>query len=172
MRTIITTAASIAALALLAAGGGSSSASTLPGSSSGTAATTKGFSGCLVANDSGGVNHGLNKVSWQGMKAAAAAEPSKITVKFLLSTGASDYTPDISTFVAEECGLIVTVGPDSAMAQATEASANANPKVHYAIVDCSYASHCLTGKKLKNLVSVKGTASAVKALMLARANGT
>jgi basic membrane protein A and related proteins len=170
MRTIATTAAAVAALALLAAGGASSSASTLPGSSSGTAAAAK-FSGCLVTNTDG-IHRSFNKVAWQGMQAAAAAEPSKIQVRFLPSTEVSDYVPNIDAFVAEECGLIVTVGPSSPMAQATELSAKANPKVNYAIVDCSSQSHCLTGKKLKNLVSVKGTASAVKTLVLARANGS
>jgi basic membrane protein A and related proteins len=168
MRTIATTAAALAALALLAAGGGSSSASTLPGSSSGTAAAAK-FSACLVTNTDG-IHRSLNKVSWQGMKAAAAAEPSKIQVRYLVSQTAADYTPNIDTFLAEKCGLIVTVG--SAMASATELAAKANPKAKFAIVACSYQSHCLTGKKLKNIASVKGTAKAVKTVVLATANGT
>jgi basic membrane protein A and related proteins len=170
MRTIATTAAAVAALALLAAGGSSSRASTLPGGSSGTAAAGK-FSGCLVT-DTEGIHKAFNKVAWQGMQAAAAAEPSKIQVRFLASQTVSDYIPEMDTFIAEKCGLIVTVGPSSAMAQETELSAKGNPKVNYAIVDCSFKPHCLTGKKLKNLVSVKGTASAVKTLVLARANGS
>jgi basic membrane protein A and related proteins len=168
MRTIATTATALAALALLAAGGGSSSASTLPGSSPGAAAAK--FPGCLVTNDNGGINHGLNKVSWQGMKAAAAAEPSKIEVKYLVSQTASAYVPNIDTFISEKCGLIVTVG--SPMASATELAAKGNPKVKFAIVACSYQSHCLTGTKLKNITSVKGTATAVKTVVLATANGT
>ena len=168
MRTIATTAAALAALALLAAGGGSSSASTLPGSSSGTAAAAK-FSACLVTNTEG-INRGLNKVSWQGMKAAVAAEPNKILVKYLVSQTASDYAPNIDTFIAEKCGLIVTVG--STMASVTENAAKFNPKVKFAIVACTYRSHCLTGKKLKNITSVKGTAKAVKTVVLATANGT
>jgi hypothetical protein len=44
--------------------------------------------------------------------------------------------------------------------------------VKFAIVACSYRSHCLTGTKLKNITSVKGTSTAVKTLVLARANGT
>jgi basic membrane protein A and related proteins len=169
MRTITTTAAAIAAVALLAAGGGSSSASTLPGSSSGGAAAAK-FSGCLVTNDDGGIHQGLNKVSWQGMQAAVAAEPSKIQVRYLVSQTASDYVPNIDTFISEKCGLIVTVG--SPMASATESTAKVNPKVKFAIVACSYQSHCLTGTKLKNITSVKGTVTAVKNVVLATANDT
>lgn len=165
MRTMATTAAAVAALALLATGAGSSSAATLPGSSSGTVK----FSGCLVTNTAG-IHKGYNKVAWQGMQAAAAAEPSKITVRYLASQTASDYVPNIDTFIGERCGLIVTVG--QLMAAATESSAKNEPKFRFAIVACSYTSGCLTGPKLKNLVSVKGTASAVKTLVLARANGT
>lgn len=58
------------------------------------------------------------------------------------------------------------------MAPITESAAKANPKVKFAIVDCSYASGCLASPKLKNLVPVKDSAPAVKALVLARANRT
>jgi basic membrane protein A and related proteins len=165
MRTIATTAAALAAMALLAAGGGGSSASTLPGSSSGTAAAAK-FSACLVTNTDG-IHRGLNKVSWRGMKAAKAAEPRKIKVRYLVSETVSDYIPNIDTFISERCGLIVTVG--ATMASATEAAAKANRRFRFAIVDCSYKSHCLTGKKRKNIASVKGTAKAVKTVVLATA---
>lgn len=166
MRTLVmTAAASLAALALLAAGGGSSSANALHASSSGSAAK---FSGCLVTDDAtGGIHRGLNKVSWLGMKAAEAARPKKITVRYLVSQTAAEYAANISTFIAEHCGLIVTVG--SMMAPATESAAKANPRFRFAIVDCTYKSHCLTGKKLKNIASVKGTAKAVKTVVLATA---
>jgi len=168
MRTIAMTAAALAALALLAAGGGSSNASTLPGGPLGTAAAAR-FSACLVTNTAG-IDKGLNKVSWQGMKAAVATEPTKIQARYLVSQTASAYAPNIDTFIAEKCGLIVTVG--SLMASVTELAAKFNPKVKFAIVACSYQSGCLTGKKLKNIVSVKGTAKAVKTVALATANGT
>ena len=133
-----------------------------------TVAVTK-FSGCLVTNTQG-LHKGLNKVAWQGMQAAAAAEPTKIQVKYLVSQTASAYAANIDVFLAEKCGLIVTVG--SLMSSITESAAKVNPAAKFAIVGCSYASGCLASPKLKNLVSVKGTASAVKKLVLARANGT
>jgi basic membrane protein A len=138
-------------------------------SANSTVAAAK-FSGCMVTNTQG-IHKAFNKVAWQGMKAAADAEPSKIQVKYLVSETVSAYVPNIDTFIVEKCGLIVTVGPSSAMAQVTESAAKDNPAVKFAIVDCSYASGCLASPKLKNLVSVKGTASAVKTLVLARANG-
>jgi basic membrane lipoprotein Med (substrate-binding protein (PBP1-ABC) superfamily) len=127
------------------------------------------FSGCLVTNTAG-ISSSLNKVSCQGMKAAETAEPSKIEVRYLESETVADYVPNIDAFIAEKCGLIATVG--SGMAPVTESAAKANPKVKFAIVACSYQSHCLTGTKLKNITPVKGTAQAVKTVVLATANGT
>ncbi len=78
------------------------------------------------------------------MQAAAAAN-SNITVKYLQSTTPSDYTPNINTFIGQKCNIIVTVG--FTMGDATEAAAKAHPSQKFAIVDCSYASGCLTGTK-------------------------
>jgi basic membrane protein A and related proteins len=73
----------------------------------------------------------------------------KIQVTYLPSTTSADYASNISTFIGKKCGIIVTVG--FLMADATEAAAKANPKQKFAIVDCSYASECLTGAKEKNI---------------------
>jgi basic membrane protein A len=78
------------------------------------------------------------------MQQAATAD-SKIQVTYLPSTTSADYASNISTFVGKKCGIIVTVG--FLMAGATEAAAKANPHQKFAIVDCSYASFCLSGTK-------------------------
>jgi basic membrane protein A and related proteins len=128
---------------------GSSSSSAAAGSSSSSAATTTGkFLGCMVT-DTGGINdRSFNASSWAGMQAAAAANPN-VTVKYLQSTTQSDYTPNINTFIGEKCNIIVTVG--FLMGSATEAAAKANPNQKFAIVDCSYATQCLTGTKESNI---------------------
>ena len=106
----------------------------------GTGTTAAKFTGCMVT-DTGGINDkSFNQASWAGMQAAAATS-SNITVKYLPSTTTSDYAKNISTFIREKCGIIVTVG--FLMGPATEAAAKANPKQKFAIVDCSYASDCL-----------------------------
>ena len=106
------------------------------------------FLGCMVT-DTGGINDkSFNQSAWQGMQEAAAANPN-ITVKYLQSTTQSDYVPNINTFLGEKCGIIVTVG--FLMAAATESAAKANPSQDFAIVDCSYASECLTGAKESNI---------------------
>jgi basic membrane protein A len=97
-----------------------------------------------MVTDTGGINDkSFNQSSWQGMQAAAAAN-SNITVKYLPSTTTSDYAKNISTFEAQKCGVIVTVG--FLMGPATQSAALASPKQKFAIVDCSYASFCLSTK--------------------------
>jgi hypothetical protein len=68
---------------------------------------------------------------------------------YLQSTTTADYAPNINAFIAQHCGIIVTTG--FLMADATEAAAKAHPKQHFAIVDCSYRTDCLQGKKLPNI---------------------
>jgi basic membrane protein A and related proteins len=156
---LITAAAAGAATLLLVACGSSTSsvsstpaasasASTSTSASSTAAASGAKFLGCMVT-DTGGINDkSFNQSAWQGMQEAAAANPN-ITVKYLQSTTQSDYTPNINSFLGDKCGIIVTVG--FLMADATEAAAKANPKQDFAIVDCSYASECLSGAKEANI---------------------
>jgi len=148
VRPAFRAAAALAAVALLAAGCAKPSTTTSPGSGSGGAAK---FTGCMVT-DTGGINDkSFNQSSWQGMQAAAATNPN-ITVKYLPSTTTSDYAKNISTFIGQKCGVIVTVG--FLMGAATEAAAKANPHQKFAIVDCSYSSGCLTGTHEKNITQL------------------
>jgi basic membrane protein A and related proteins len=139
-------------LAIAACGSSTSSASSSSTSATSTATSTASaaakFLGCMVT-DTGGINdRSFNASSWAGMQAAQTADPS-ISVKYLQSTTQSDYTPNINTFIGEKCNIIVTVG--FLMGAATEAAAKANPTQKFAIVDCSYASGCLTGTKEPNI---------------------
>jgi basic membrane protein A len=162
---LIATVAAAAGSLLIAACGSSSSsapaststsssasaASSSPaatGSTASGAAAGSSFLGCMVT-DTGGINDkSFNQSAWQGMQDAHTANPN-ITVKYLQSTTQSDYVPNINTFLGEKCGIIVTVG--FLMAAATESAAKANPTQDFAIVDCSYASGCLTGTKESNI---------------------
>ena len=102
-----------------------------------------------MVTDTGGIDdRSFNASSWAGMQAAAAAN-SNINVKYLQSSTPSDYALNINTFLGEKCGIIVTVG--FLMGPATEAAAKAHPSQKFAIVDCSYASGCLTGTKESNI---------------------
>ena len=131
----------------------SSSSSSASSSSSSTATTSASaagasFLGCMVT-DTGGINdRSFNASSWAGMQAAQSAN-SNVSVKYLQSTQPGDYVKNIDTFLGEKCGIIVTVG--FLMGSATEAAAKANPTQKFAIVDCSYASGCITGTKEPNI---------------------
>jgi basic membrane protein A and related proteins len=141
VRKALQAGAALAAVALLAAGCAKPSTS--------TTTTTSKFKGCMVT-DTGGINDkSFNQSSWEGMQAAASASGGAITVKYLPSTSSSDYAKNISTFISQKCGVIVTVG--FLMGSATEAAAKANPKQKFAIVDCSYSSGCLTGAHEPNI---------------------
>src|ERR1700749_379071 len=155
-------AAGVTALLLAACGSSTSSVSSsssspaaaAPSSASSSASSTAGaasgakFLGCMVT-DTGGINDkSFNQSAWQGMQEVATANPN-ITVKYLQSTTQSDYVPNISTFLGEKCGIIVTVG--FLMGAATESAASKNPTQNFAIVDCSYASQCITGAKDTNI---------------------
>ena len=141
--------AAVASAALVLAACGSASAPSSGSSSTSTPTASGKFLGCMVTDTGGIDDKSFNQSSWAGMQAAAAAEPSKIQVTYLPSTTSADYASNISTFIAKKCGIIVTVG--FLMAGATETAAKANPKQDFAIVDCSYASFCLSGTKVTNI---------------------
>jgi basic membrane protein A len=127
--------AGIGVVSLLAAACGSSSSGASPStsaSSSAPAAAAK-FEGCMVTDTGGIDDKSFNASSWQGMQQAQATDPSKITVKYLQSTSSADYASNISAFLGQKCGIIVTVG--FLMAQATQAAAKANAGAKFAIVD-------------------------------------
>jgi len=140
---VATIAAGAVATLLLAACGSSttpastaSSSATATAAAPGTSAATSAakFTGCMVA-DNGTINdRSFNQSAWDGMQAAAAADPN-VTVKYLPSPQGTEaeYVANINTFISEKCGIIVTVG--YTMAQATAAAAKANPSMNFAIVD-------------------------------------
>ena len=102
-----------------------------------------------MVTDTGGIDdRSFNASSWQGMQEAATAD-SGIKVTYLQSTTQGDYIPNINTFLSQKCGIIVTVG--FLMGSATETAAKAHSNQDFAIVDCSYASECLTGTKEPNI---------------------
>jgi basic membrane protein A len=87
-----------------------------------------------MVTDTGGIDDkSFNASSWQGMQEAQAADPSKVSVKYLQSTTSADYAPNISAFLGEKCGIIVTVG--FLMASATQSAAQSNGTSKFAIVD-------------------------------------
>src|SRR5581483_9749712 len=118
-----------------ASSGGGSPAATASASGSSAAATGTKTLGCMVTDTGGIDDRSFNASSWQGMQAAAQANPN-VSVKYLASTSPSDYVPNITTFFSQKCNIIVTVG--FAMGDATKSAATAHASQKFAIVDNSY----------------------------------
>src|SRR5690606_20406710 len=90
---------------------------------------------CMVS-DSGGINDkSFNESSWRGVenaeKAGYTTDP-----KFTESQSDSDYEQNVAAMVAQDCGLIVTVG--FLLADVTRSAAEANRDERFAIVDYLY----------------------------------
>src|ERR1700733_10352209 len=139
---MIKAAAAVSLVSLLAAGARaskpSSSGGSSPSSTSSGASTAGKFLGCMVTDTGGIDDKSFNASSWQGMQEAATTDPSKISVKYLQSTSSADYAPNITAFLGEKCGIIVTVGYLMAAAAGSAATSSASGK--FAIVDCAIAS--------------------------------
>jgi basic membrane protein A and related proteins len=138
-----TAALAVSGIVVLAACGSSNSSapsagatsSSAPAGSGSSAATTGKFLGCMVTDTGGIDDRSFNASAWAGMQAAASAN-SNVSVKYLQSTTQADYVPNINTFIAQKCGIIVTVG--FLMGDATQAAAKAHPSQKFAIVDFAY----------------------------------
>ena len=94
------------------------------------------FLACEVT-DTGGINdRSFNASAWKGLEDAKVVDPS-MRIQYLSSTSASDYEPNIKTFIGLHCGIIITVG--FLMGTDTENAAKAHPHQDFAIVDYSYS---------------------------------
>jgi basic membrane protein A and related proteins len=135
-RAVTLGAVALLATACTSATKASSPSSKPPPSASHPPAASAGkLLGCLVTDTSGIHDRSFNAAAWQGIQEARAADPG-ITVKYLQSASASDYTPNINTAIGEKCGIIVTVG--LLMGGNTQAAAQAHPNQKFAIVDYDY----------------------------------
>ena len=99
------------------------------------AATAATKTKACLALDTGGVDDkSFNAASWAGAKAAAKSNKN-VTVSYLPAASGADFAPNIKKFVDQKCNVIIGVG--FAIGGAIIASAKANPKIKYAIVDDS-----------------------------------
>ncbi|HEY2552210.1 MAG TPA: BMP family ABC transporter substrate-binding protein [Streptosporangiaceae bacterium] len=140
MRANLKIVAGFSVLALLAAacgstsntGGGGSGGSTGGG---GTTTTSK-FKACVVSDTGTITDKSFNQSAYEGTQQAVSTDPSKLSTQFLPSASASDYASNITSFINQKCGIIVTVG--FLMGNATQAAAKANPNQKFTIVDFTY----------------------------------
>lgn len=130
----------LALVALVAAACGSKPSNSSSGSSSN--AKNSNFLGCEVTDTGGIDDKSFNATAWKGLTDAKKNEG--IQAKYLESTNANDYQPNINAFIQQGCDLIVTVG--FLLADDTAAAAKQNPDQKFAIVDYDYVSK--SGKEI------------------------
>jgi basic membrane protein A and related proteins len=100
---------------------------------SGSGTATKA---CMVTDTGGIDDKSFNSSAWKGMQDAHTAN-SKISVQYVQSKAETDYEPNLSGFVGQNCDVIVAVG--GLMGDATTKVATANPNTKFVIVDGSIA---------------------------------
>jgi basic membrane protein A and related proteins len=88
-----------------------------------------------MVTDVGGIDdRSFNATAWRGIE--LAQEELNVEGDFLESTTQADYAPNITHYINQDAGLIVTVG--FLLADDTREFAVANPDVNFAIVDFAY----------------------------------
>jgi basic membrane protein A and related proteins len=123
----------VGVVAMLAGCGAAPKSSTSAGgSASSSTSATANYLPCVVGDVGGFNDHSFNQLSLQGVQQAAQALGTK-TPKKIQSQSSSDYAPAFSSLVAQKCNIIVAAGFQ--FPKALGASAQANPKIDYAMID-------------------------------------
>jgi basic membrane protein A and related proteins len=91
------------------------------------------FDACLVTYGDV-LDAGFNQTAYAGL--LRARNEHELNVAVIASSSDATIARNIQTFMAQGCGIIVTVG--FVMGEATEAAAEANPTQPFAIVDVTY----------------------------------
>jgi basic membrane protein A len=100
----------------------------------GMASQASAFTGCQVTDTGGVDDKGFNQTAWKGVQDAETE--LSIEGKLLESSAETDYAPNINSFIAEDCDIIITVG--FLLGDATKEAAEANPDQKFSIVDYAY----------------------------------
>lgn len=111
-----------------------SSAEESEGASTPESAAPAAFKACEVTDTGGVDDQGFNQNAYEGL--TRAETELGIDIALLESTADTDYAPNLATFAAEGCDLIITVG--FLLGTATQAAAVLHPDIDYTIVDFAY----------------------------------
>jgi basic membrane protein A len=91
----------------------------------------EGFKPCMVSDAGGFDDKSFNQLGFEGLtRASEALGVEPVTVQ---SDSESDYAPNITSLIDQNCTLIITVG--FALSAATVEAANANPDVEFVLID-------------------------------------
>lgn len=118
---------------------------------------------CVVLDTGGENDKSFNEFTLKG--AREAAEEEGMEFAHIVSEAATDYEKNIDNFIAEDCGMIITVG--FLMGDSTAAAARANPDVKFAIVDVAYFPGAGCAEDVADCYTEEGGLSNVTSLMFA-----
>lgn len=116
---------------------------------------------CAVLDTGGENDKSFNEFTLKGARDAAEAEGLEFV--HIVSESATDYEKNIDNFIAEDCGMIITVG--FLMGDSTAAAAKANPDVSFAIVDVEYFPGGGCDETVSNCYTEEGGLGNVTSLM-------
>ena len=121
----------LAASLFIALTGCGTAPTTTTSSASAGGGAVEGFTPCMVSDAGGFDDKSFNQLGFEGLKRAADGLGVKpITVQ---SDSESDFAPNLTNLVDQNCTLIITVG--FALASAASESAAANPDIDYVSID-------------------------------------
>ena len=112
-------------------------------SATGDDAAASDFTACMVSDAGGFDDRSFNQLAHEGL--VTAERELDISILESESQTPDDYQPNLEAMVQQGCNLIIPVGFN--LADATQAAADANPDVHFAIVDVD----TLTGDNILQL---------------------
>ncbi|MGV3246443.1 BMP family lipoprotein [Rothia sp. 11254D007CT] len=102
-----------------------------PEESSSASGESSDYLGCIVSDFGGFQDKSFNQNSYKGLK--DAVDEYGIEYKEAESTTETEYGPNLDQMVQSGCNLTITVG--FGLADATKEVAEANPDMHFTIVD-------------------------------------
>lgn len=118
---------------------------------------------CVVLDTGQENDKGFNEYTLRG--ARAAAQELNVQFAHISSRSERDYAPNINGFIDEGCDMILTVG--FLMGAATAEAAQANPDIHFAIVDVAYFPGAGCAEDVDSCYSDEGGLPNVTSLMFA-----
>lgn len=133
--TLVGAAASVAVSALLLAGCAAAPSTSTPSTSSSSSASStaaaSSYLPCVVGDTGGFADHSFNQLALGGVTEAASKLGT--SYKKVQAVTSNDYASSISSLIGEKCNIIVAPGFN--FVATVKASATANPKVDYAMID-------------------------------------
>ncbi len=108
--------------------------------------TAKDYTACMVSDDDGFDERSLSRSGAEGLDRAEV--DLGVDVIKVASTAESDYVPNITNLLAQDCDLVIGVGRK--LKDAMRAAAEANEDVDFALVDSAFSDADLAPVDLPN----------------------